>query len=428
MLGASAGVKVHRERGGRLALLAGVLVLVGTIGAGICGVGVNGVAQAKAGKHPATSKYRGMGPAAATAELGLDLLRAIPRGNAVVSPDSIATALAMTGTGAAGPTAREIARTLHLKGARAFKAVGRLQRRIIEGQAAAQLGKANPPTLSIANGLFAQAGLAIQPPFVSGLERHFGAAPESLDFIGDLDGSREAINRWSSDHTDGLVPHPLDSLPKWTRLALANSVLFKGAWLDPFEPAATKPGLFRRGKARTTVPFMHQTERLQYASGRGYKAVALPYAESGLSMLIVLPTGQPLGRLQGRLDATALNRIARSLGDARVELSLPRFHVSAELELKEMLKELGMSIPFSEEADFSRITGDKRLKIGQVTHAADLAVDEAGTVAAATAIVVLEVKSKPRRVEFNANRPFLFFLRDENTGTVLFAGRVTNPA
>jgi serpin B len=177
---------------------------------------------------------------------------------------------------------------------------------------------------------------------------------------------------------------------------------------------------------------MHQAARLRYGAGRGYRAVALPYRSSTLSLLVVLPVRQRLGSLQHRLDGRGLARIARGLSARSVILSLPRFHLSTEAELTGTLKTLGMRTAFSEAADFSRITTTVPLKVAFVKHAADFTVDEEGTIAAAATVVGVVATSGPGRpvdaVKFNANRPFLFFLRDDRTGAVLFAGRVTNPA
>ncbi len=338
----------------------------------------------------------------------------------------------MTGTGGVARTAEEIARTLHLKGPTAFAAVGDLQRAIIAGQAAAAVGDPEPPTLEIANGLFLQRGLPFEPAFLSGALRRFGAAPETVDFVGDPTGALDAINSWASEHTKGLVPRILDSLPEEMALALANAVYLDADWEHPFEPNETRPGVFHGAAGKATVDFMHQTESLRYGAGPGYRAVALPYRSSTLSLLVVLPVRQQLGALQHRLDGGSLARIARGLSARPVILSLPRFHLNTDIELTSALKELGMPTAFSEDANFSRITSAAHLKIAFVKHVADFIVDEEGTVAAAATVVGMTVTSAPRHprdaITFKANRPFLFFLRDDRTGAVLFAGRVTNPS
>lgn len=402
-----------------------VLVLVAGVGGGV----LTGAGQAKVGEHPARS---GLAPPAATGAFGLDLMRTQGPGNLVLSPDSIAAALAMTGTGGTGSTAAEIARTLHLKGPTAFPAVGDLQGVIAAGQAAAAVGDPEPPTLEIANGLFLQQGLPVEPAFLFGAQQHFAAAPETVDFEGDPTGALDAINGWVSERTKGLVPRILDSLPDEMALALANAVYLDADWKHPFKRRETKPGVFHGAAGATTVDFMHQTESLSYGAGPGYRAVALPYRSSTLSLMVVLPVGQRLGALQNRLDGRALARMARGLSARPVILSLPRFHLNTEAELTGALKKLGMPTAFSEAADFSRISAAVPLKVAFVKHVADFTVDEEGTVAAAATVVGVVVKSKGRSprdaVTFNADRPFLFFLRDDRTGAVLFAGRLSDPA
>jgi len=215
-------------------------------------------------------------------------------------------------------------------------------------------------------------------------------------------------------------------------LALANAVYLDADWEHPFKARGTRPGPFQGSAGDATVDFMHQTESLPYGAGPGYRAVALPYRSSTLSLLVVLPVRQRLGSLQHRLTGRGLARIARGLSPRPVILSLPRFHLSADLELSGALKALGMRTAFSDAADFSRITQAVPLEIAFVKHAADFTVDEKGTVAAAATVVGIVPTSarRPSRnpVTFNANRPFLFFLRDDRTGAILFSGRLTAPA
>ncbi len=352
-------------------------------------------------------------------------------GNLVLSPDSVATALAMTGTGAVGRTAREIAQTLHLKSPAVFAAVGNLQRSILARQAAAAAGDPEPPRVEIANGLFLQQGAPFEAGFLSGALRHFGAAPEEVDFAGDPAGALNAINGWVSDRTEGRIPRILEQLPEGMVLALANAVYLNATWKHPFKSSETRPGAFYKAAGKTTVEFMHEAESLPYGAGPGYRAVALPYRSSTLSLMVVLPVGQRLGSLQHRLDGRSLARIARGLSARAVTLSLPRFHLNTDIELKAALERLGMPTAFGEAADFSRIMAGASLKIALVKHAADFSLDEKGTVAAAATVVAI-AKSRGVRprdaVAFNANRPFLFFLRDDRTGAVLFAGRVVDPA
>lgn len=368
--------------------------------------------------------------AAATAAFGLDPLGKLPPGNTVISPDSVATALAMAGTGARGETAAQIAAALHLKDPSGFDSIGGLQHDVFAAQAAAAAGHPSAPTLTIANGLFVQQGYALAPAFVGGLSDHFGAAPEAVDFAGDPPGATAAINSWTSAHTNGVIPELFSELPAETRLVLANAVYLKAKWRDAFGTA--RPGTFHRDGKKTKARFMAQTDEFDYAAGPGYQAVDLPYRGSTLSMLVVLPTeGGGVAGLESRLREEGLAPVVDGLSPRPVRLSMPRFHLRTEAELNRPLKALGMKLPFSETADFAGITTADQLKIGQVQHVADIKVDEEGTeAAAATGIVAIPTSAEapPRNlVVFDADHPFLFFVRDDNTGTVLFAGRMTNP-
>lgn len=413
-------------------LVAAICIVTLLVAAGIGLTDPTSASQTKAPKGAATSSRTSLAPATATGAFGLDLMRAQGPGNLVLSPDSVAAALAMAGMGGVGRTAGEIARTLHLKGPTALAAIGDLQRAIVARQTAAATGNPETPTLEIANGLFLQRGLPFKPAFLSSALQRFGAAPETVDFAGDPTGALDAINDWVSERTKGLVPRILDSLPEEMALALANAVYLDADWKHPFKKRDTGPGGFHKASGKVTVDFMHQTESLRYGEGRGYKAVALPYRSSTLSLLVVLPVRQRLGTLQHLLDGRSLARIARGLSLKPVILSLPRFHLNTDVELTGALKKLGMPTAFSEAADFSRITTAMPLNIAFVKHAADFTVDEKGTVAAAATVVGIVPTSGSGHpvdaVRFNANHPFLFFLRDDRTGAVLFAGRLTSPA
>jgi serine protease inhibitor len=409
------------------ALATGVLAFA--VGLGLLGNELTGTSEAYSPTRPATSPQATLAPTAATGEFGLDLLRAQPPGNVVLSPDSIATALAMAGTGARGRTATEIAQTLHLGKPAAFAAVGSLQRTIAAEQTAAAQGDPEPPTLNLANGLFLQQGFAVKPMFQSGLKGDFGADPQLVDFWNDPTGSVQAVNSWVSEQTSGVIPELFDSLPKETRLVLANAVYMTAKWRDPFATTATSSAPFHNRRVSTPAQFMHQTDEFLYGSSSGYQAVELPYRASTLSMLVVLPRDKELGAFQHTLSAKDLARIVGDLSLRRVSLSLPRFHLNTHTSLDGTLKELGMTTAFGERADFSGVDGGQDLKIDKVVHAADIEVDEGGTVAAAATGVTVIPKSKPRPpVRFNADHPFLFFLRDRRTGAVLFAGRLVDAA
>ena len=393
-------------------------------------VAVVGTTAANA-RPPATGVP--LSAARATEAFGLDLLGA-GSGNRVISPDSIATALAMAGTGAKGETAAQIAAGLHSSPGR-LGSFGGLQHTLASEAASAAAGDPEPPQLTIANGLFVQEGFPLVPAFTTGLQDHFGAAPEAVDFIGDLPGAIATINAWTSQHTEGVIPALFSELPAETRLVLANAVYLKAKWQARFKKGDTYRQRFHADAGSTEVEFMHQTTRLPYGGGAECEcqAVELPYEGSTLSLLVVLPSAKSsVAALGRRLSRSGLGGVVRGLKPRTVELSLPRFHLHTETELVPPLERLGMKAPFGEAADFSGISEAAALKIAAVKHIADLKVDEEGTVAAAVTGVTVTVKSAPGippdAVTFDADRPFLFFIRDDQTGAVLFAGRLADPS
>jgi serpin B len=354
----------------------------------------------------------------------------LPHGNLVFSPDSVAAALAMTGTGAAGKTATQIARTLRLGSPASFAAVGRLQQALAAEQTQAAHGSTEAPILSIANGLFVQQGFALEAPFTAGLAQSFAAAPQPVDFTSPT--APEAINSWIAQQTHGLIPRVVGELPETTRLALANAIYLKAAWSDEFKSRETRLAPFHGTQATTSAAFMHETESLRYARGREYAALSLPYRDSTLSLLVVLPVATSLAKLERRFDAAMLSHIAHGLRPRPVRVSLPRFHLQTTATLNAPLQRLGMTDAFAEgRADFSGIAQATPLTIGEVRHAADFKVDERGTEAAAATVVTVVATSETRPVRppvsFNANRPFMFFLRDDRNGALLFAGRLVKP-
>lgn len=357
-------------------------------------------------------------------------MRRLGDGNLAFSPDSIAAALAMAGSGARGQTAEQMAQALQLPSARSLAEVGRLQSSILAEQRAAAQGEPEAPTLDIANGLFVQQGLSLRKSFLSTAQSSFGAAPQELDFSGAEAAAAAAIDAWVSEHTEGLIPQVLGSVPPSTALALANAMYLKAAWLHPFKASATASSLFHGERQTAAMSFMHQTEQLPYGAGNGYAAVEMPYEASTLSLLVVLPKSQRLASLERRLTVTGLAPIVRRLAAKPVALSLPRFGLEFHGELNRPLEELGMTDAFGEGADFSGIAADP-LKLGLVEHASDFSLDEQGTLATAATVITVEPASARSfdtpTVQFDANRPFLFFLRDDRTGAVLFSGRLAEP-
>jgi serpin B len=218
----------------------------------------------------------------------------------------------------------------------------------------------------------------------------------------------------------------IDSL---TRLVLTNAIYFNAAWAFPFNENATTDGVFHLTNGdEVTVPMMKQTESFGYTGGEDYQAVELPYDGTKLSMVILLPERGEFSTFEGSLDFLKLQEIIDNIDYIQVALTMPKFEFESEFDLKNTLADMGMPIAFSGDADFSGMNGSRNLSITDVVHKAFVSVDEAGTeAAAATAVIVGETSMPMEPVTVNIDRPFIFMIRDIETGALLFVGRILNP-
>ncbi len=288
--------------------------------------------------------------------------------------------------------------------------------------------------LNIANALWGQEGYHFLPEYLDLLAANYGAGMNLLDFAADPEAARVTINDWVSDQTeeriqDLLPPGSLDAL---TRLVLTNAIYFNAAWLHPFEENATTDGPFTLlDGSEITTPMMHKQERYGYGQGEGYQAVQLPYIGNQLSMLVLMPDEGEFDAFSSQLDAARLADLMRSIHYQEVNLSFPKFTFESETQLRQTLSQMGMSLAFDgAAADFSGMDGTQDLFIDDVYHKAFVAVDEAGTEAAAATAVVMKLTSamEPQQaINMTIDHPFLFLIQDNPTGTILFVGQVVEP-
>ena len=363
---------------------------------------------------------------------GLDLYARLSRapGNTFLSPFSISTALAMTASGARSETARQMNEVLgfSLEADRIDPAFASLI------QTLRPAGEKPAYQLHTANALWGQHGYHFQPGFVATLRGPFGAALEEVDFRGATETARRTINTWVENQTAGKIQDLIASgvLDASTRLVLTNAIYFKGDWSSPFRAEQTHEDDFHGAAGRTVrVPLMHQTGRFSYAEDESVQALELPYAGGDLALVVLLPK-KPDGLAEAEAALTAESLAARvaALQDTRMDVALPRFKLTAEFELTSTLAALGMTLPFSDRADFSGINGgNEPLQISAVIHKAYVDVNETGTeAAAATAVGIRAMAVMPQPpVTFRADHPFLFLIRDRRSGSVLFLGRLMQP-
>ncbi len=373
---------------------------------------------------------------------GVNLLHVMPAGDdLVVSPASISTAFALAYAGAKGETATQIARTLHYPAISGVEdALGSLARSMAIA--------ANGRTLAVNNAIWLQSDLPVYADYLDRVNRNFGAGLQRVDYRGDSTVARLRINGWVESNTNNKIRNLLGppDVTDATVSVLVNTIYFKADWAAPFDIAATKVEPFKHeGKSQVRLPLMHQQAHYRYAERDGVQAIALPYRGGETEMIVLLPKRNTLGKFVQSLTETTLSEWEELLetGTRRdVILTLPKFKLEKRYELKTLLEELGMRVPFLDESDFSRMKPvdlvsanplDWNLKIEKVIHQVFVEVEEKGTEAAAATVIVQDVivtgmrrePPPPPPVIFRADHPFLFFIRDRRTGAMLFIGRFT---
>lgn len=357
----------------------------------------------------------------------------VQQGNLFFSPSSIDLALVMTWTGARGATAREMGSVLHLgkNGAGDPALVGSAY-----GELLGELGSPDGNyTLRVTNRLWGQKGYRFRDSFLDPLARDFGAGLQELDFVADTDGSRRIINAWVEEQTEEKIKDLLapGSLDRDVRLVLTNAVYFLGDWQYQFKGANTADRTFHvGGSEETRVPTMHQTHRFAYAEDDQVQVLSLPYVGQELEMVIVLPRERTgLAAVEKNLDAARFDAWTRELTERNVKLWLPKFTLAGEFSLARVLGEMGMASAFGSQADFSGMAEGPGLFISDVVHKSFVDVFEKGTEAAAATGVTMSLTSMPfedpETVVFNADHPFLFLIRQVETGNILFLGRLIDP-
>jgi len=373
---------------------------------------------------------------AGNSAFAFDLLHEIEdsEGNLFYSPYSISSALAMTYAGAHDDTASQIADALHfgLDQADLHPAFNWVDLALNER------GEIAPPyvgegfELDVINAAWGQRDHSFLRSYLDTLAVNYGAGLRLLDFVDNAEGARAAINDWISDQTNERIVDllPPGSIHADVRLVLTNAVYFNAPWLKPFDTEETASNAFERLDGDTVhVPMMHQVESFGYATWNGGQAVALPYNGDTLEMVLFVPDRGTYGAFESDFDSIRYEEIVNSLAPRQVDLRLPTFEVAYDVSLVDPLAALGMIDAFTDAADFSGIDGTRDLFISDILHKAWVAVDEAGTeAAAATAVIVSLVAYPGPPAVLTINRPFLFVIRDIPTGTILFVGRVTDPS
>ena len=353
-------------------------------------------------------------------------------GNLFYSPYSISTALGMTYAGAVGDTEKQMGSALHftLPQGQLHPAFNQLALDLASRGQNAQGTNGKSFALNIANALWGQQDFTIQSAFLKILAQNYGTGMNLLDFKNSPEPSRVTINNWVSDQTNNRIKDllPQGSITPATRFVLTNAIYFDAAWQNPFAKESTSNGNFNLLNSSTvSVPMMNHEGSYSYVKGSGYQAVELPYSGNEVAMDIIVPDAGQFNTFESGMTADSISGIIGSLKSSFMVLALPKFQFDSSFSLKQALSALGMPVAFTDKADFSGITGQPNLIISDVVHKAFVAVDEEGTEAAAATGVIMVGAAMPAN-SLTVARPFVFLIRDIQTGAILFIGRVLNPA
>jgi serine protease inhibitor len=346
-------------------------------------------------------------------------------GNLLFSPLSISAAMGMAYGGARGETEVQMAKVMHFS-------LGQDKLHLAFSVMLDGL-KSSPQDdyqLNIANRLWGQAGFKFRDDYIKLTEKNYGAAIKNLDFAGNVEDSRSIINKWVAEQTKDKIKDlmPRGSIESDTRMALTNAIYFHGNWVKRFDPKGTRDAPFYAPGKEVKTPMMGQTKSFRYAAADGMKLLELPYKGNRLSMIILLPDERDgLPKLEESFTTAKLDGWIQSAAERSVVVSIPKFKLTSQFSLAGTLRAMGMTLPFGYQADFSGMDNDRDLYISAVIHKAFVDVNEEGTEAAAATGSSSKVMAAAP-AEFRADHPFIFLIRDNQDGGILFLGRVNNPS
>jgi serpin B len=356
-----------------------------------------------------------------------------PEKNLFYSPSSILVALAMTHLGARGNTAKQMSNSFHLDEIPDNSLKPEFQKFL---QALNQSNtKGNE--LAMANRLFAQMGFPVLKDFQDESKKIFNAEVALVDYQNNTEDARQQVNKWVEEQTKNKIQDliPEGMFTPGTRLALVNAIYFKGSWISKFDPNSTSPGPFQVTLSKKIeVPMMYQSDKFKYFENKDLQCqmLELPYADQKMSMILLLPDEiDGLTKLEKSLSYEKLDKAISQLRKTRkeeVEVTLPKFKLAEQFSLKDVLSQMGATDMFNPaKADLSGITSDGQLYVSEVVHKAFVDVNEEGTEAAAATGIGMALMSMPMNPIFFADHPFLFLIHHNETGVVIFLGRMAIP-
>ncbi|XP_040284115.1 serpin I2 [Bufo bufo] len=365
-------------------------------------------------------------------EFAVDLHRAIRSAdteeNIIFSPLGATLILGMIKLGAKGTASHQIKEVLKLQGNQESEEFSGLQKLL------AVISEENKEfTFNLANALYLQEGFHVKEQYLHSNRDFFKSEIKLVNFQ-DLKASAEIISAWVETQTNGKIRNMFSSgdIEPLTKLILVNAIYFKGEWEHKFSPEATYPKDFTVKRGTTTkIPMMnlHLAAKLGYFSVNNlkYKVLELPYKGGKLSLLLALTAENvDIEDLEKRLTAPIVKDWNSNMKEELVEISLPRFKIEHKVDLKKSLLHLNITDVFNPSCNLSGITDTSNLYISKVVQKVSIEVNEAGSEAAASTGMNVAAMSLTNH-RFVADRPFLFFIRHNPSGSILFMGKVTNP-
>lgn len=340
----------------------------------------------------------------------------------VVSPMSVSYLMGMLANGADGQTRREIMRAIGCENV-SLKDLNEFYQMMIAR--AGHFDKAT--TIHIADYIALNDHHQLKDGFASAMRNYYKAGIESLDFS--QTSTLKRINQWCSEHTDGMIPKIIDQVDADAVSYIMNAIYFNGTWTDKFDKRQTKLENFQ-GYTRDIkkAQMMHRNDKYQYLDNADFAAVELPYGNRSYSMTVILPNrGKSIDEVMASLDAKKVGELSRNMDECEVDLKLPRFSISQETSLNDIISKLGAPTMFSGSADFSNFASGN-LNISKMIQKAKIEVSEEGTKASAVTMAMVAMtalRPEPRKVEFHANRPFIYMITEHSTGAILFVGQYT---
>jgi serpin B len=346
-------------------------------------------------------------------------------GNILFSPYSISTALSMTYEGARGETAEEMERVFGFltNPSDRLPSVASIYNNLNQGE--------HDYTLHTVNALWIQQDYQVLEDYLDCISSYYGGDANILDFVSNPEESRRIINKWVEDRTNERIKDlfPSGSIDSLVRLVLTNAIYFKGDWLYEFDPDETRvENFYVTPSTVVEVDMMNIHETFNYAETEDLQLLELPYSSEEISMLVLLPKEGHMDEVEAQISTQRLGELVEMMGETDVDVYLPRFTFDTKYFMVDDLADMGMPTAFTADADFSGMTGTRELYIDKVIHQAYIEVNEKGTEAAAATGVSMRLSAALPGEVFLADRPFIFLIRDLDTGVIMFMGRVSNPS